>query len=144
MGKITLITMALVLAGCTTSAHTPRELMSVPSDKVHEYIVVVDIPLAIAYQNVLEKTRLCWRGMFAGEADGDPFDATLGYARVSFSVPGGMLPTYTFAGYDLFPITGSRTRIVGRHSTVTGKWAEINLKGWADGTEAKCWPARTE
>lgn len=144
--KITIAVLfgSAILFGCASPAATTDDLMLLPPDKAYEFVSSAPVPVAVAFRNVRDQARKCWSTPYR-LVEADPFESTLGFARVSLRLPGDMvLKTAVMTAIDLFPQPDGTTRIVGRSlrsglGPFPGHADLANLQEWAtQGAKSKC------
>ena len=137
---------AVSMTGCVIAPMSPEALSSASAEQVHEVTFTVPVTVNAAYRNTLGKARECWQqtsGVILTQSffvEGDPFDAELGFARVSVRTGSVVITSVT-----LKPDGPTSTTGVGRNVKVMGGLAHHvgyldlpNLAAWAEGRLVTC------
>ena len=137
---------AIGLVGCAAIApRSAQELASAPPEVVNEYRHQVDQPVALTYRNLLNKARECWQqstGIILSTTffvEADPYDPSLGYARISVRVK-DLVPTVV----TIRPEGDTRSLVIGRSMKMAGGAYQPshrdlpNLHDWATGKPVEC------
>jgi hypothetical protein len=138
--KILLLAIVLyALTGCATLYSSQTDVSSPSSQEFTEFDALVNVPVHIAYQNILNKAPSCWCSPFSGQiiAQADPNG--FGTSRISFVVPGKFLGSKVeLATVRLYPQEGNHTRIVGSSFAFPGTWRMTELADWANAASEAC------
>jgi hypothetical protein len=130
-----------LLAGCGSAARTPQALQNLPDSKVWQISEVVPVPVEVTYRNLLANARACWRNPTVVEED--PFDAKLGYARISVRLVGDLLVESSVTGMvTLYPEGPGATRLEARSLPLLNRLNFQDLAGRASGQKRDCETAR--
>lgn len=142
--KLPVLLGTALVFGCASPAATTDDLMLLPPDKVYEFVSSAAVPIAVAFRNVRDQARKCWSTPYR-LVEADPFESTLGFARVSLRLPSDMvMKTVVMTAIDLFPQPDGSTRIVGRSlrsglGPFPGHADLVNLQEWAmQGVKGNC------
>lgn len=138
VSKTILAALALVLAGCSSLAETPSQMMALPVEQIIETKVTAAVPLKTAYRNVLERMRQCWQEPYKA-VDPDPYDEDIGFARIALRGPPATFQGSTvFRVIELRPASQTSTLLIGRSMTYMFDPAIEKLQRWAEGKDLEC------
>lgn len=103
------------LLGCATTTtgtyvHTADEMMKFPISEVHEVRTVVELPVGVAYRNILNRARICWSNPFV--VDSDPYDADVGFAGIAMRMVSP--PPGIWTAMEIRPLSPKSSAIVAR------------------------------
>lgn len=133
-------------AGCTTlDLRSAQNVLDAPLEKVVERRATVALPITKSYRNFLTKARECWQqstGILSTESSTleiDPFDDSVGYARVTVRMSGMVHAIVTMS-----PVDETTTLLVARQARLAGSasmWTEKDwpfVGQWAAGIHVAC------
>lgn len=104
-----------------------------------EFDSLVEVPLSVAYRNILLNTQTCWRSPFSGQIAAYSGPAAQDAGQVSFVVPGKFLgSTVALVTVRLYPVAERQTRIVGLSFVYPGTWHLAELASWANAAPGSC------
>jgi hypothetical protein len=138
--KILLLSAMLhALAGCAAPYKSHTDLPTPSNQEFIEVDTLVNVPLPIAYQNILNNAPACWCMPFSGEIIAYSNAAAEGTSQISFVVPGKLLGSRVeLATVRLVAQDDSHTRLVGVSSVYPGTWRLAELPDWANTGSGVC------